>query len=62
LSEKGYAQVALGKVKRMKDYLITKVKLEKEDMVAIKRKSCCKNSCLLILGTRGICQACKKYF
>jgi hypothetical protein len=62
LSEDRSAQLAPQKVKRVKDHQFTKVKLEKEDIVATKRKSCCRNFCLLVLGTRGIRQAREKYF
>jgi hypothetical protein len=62
LFEERYVQMAPRKVKIVKDRQFTKVKLEKEDIVATKCKSCCKNSCLLVLETRGIHQAYEKYF
>jgi hypothetical protein len=54
--------VALVKVKRVNDQKFIEIKLEKKDIFAIKRKSCCNNFCLLKLGTQGIRYACKKYF
>lgn len=48
--------------KRLNDQKFAKVKLEKEDILATKRKSCCKHLCLLKLGTRGIRHAREKYF
>jgi hypothetical protein len=48
--------------KRVNDQKFAKVKLEKEDILATKRKSCCKHLCLLKLGTRGIRHAREKYF
>ena len=46
----------------MKDHQFTKVKLEKEDIVATKCNFCCRNFCFLVLETRGIYQAGEKYF
>ena len=62
LSNERDAQMACGKVKRVNYHQFTKVKLEKKDIVATKRKSCCKNCCLQLLGACGIRLACKKYF
>ena len=58
----GYIREDLAPRRRLNDQKFAKVKLEKEDILATKRKSCCKYLCLLKLGTRGIRLAREKYF
>jgi hypothetical protein len=45
----------------MSNKKFVKVKLEKNNILDTKRKSCCGNLCLQKLGTRGICIARERY-
>jgi hypothetical protein len=53
--------LGIGMTKRMGDAQFAKFKLEKDNILATKHKSCCKNSCLKKFGTQGIRPAQEKY-